>query len=132
MNNKNTRKNKMNFSVVWPTTPYFTIKDLIKLNPKFVEITLRVRLTNAIDEEDRFAEIGFVPGAKGRPQKIFAPTPVTKDVLDKAEEAGISLVDKARDKFIGVVSVTNITNVPVPVSDSMPVHIGAPQKAMTA
>ncbi len=112
---KNIRKNKTNQSVVWPTTTFFTIAELHRLNPKFVNITLRVRLTNAI-EEGKVAEIGSVPGGKGRPQKVFSLTPVTKLTLDKARSENINLVDNA-DKLVTVVSVTNPTTVvPTPVT----------------
>lgn len=113
---KNNRKTPTNSTVIWPTTQYFTIDELWALNPKFVEITLRVRLTKAIDEDGKVVEIGSIPGGKGRPKKVFAYTPVTKIVLDKAEAAGITLVDKAREKFMDVVSVTPVpsqTNVDV-------------------
>lgn len=100
-----TRKNKTNLVVEWPDAAYFTIAELWALNNKFKEITLRVRLTNAI-EDGKVAEIGSIPGGDGgRPRKVFALTPVTKIVLDKAESLGVTLVDKAREKLIAVVSV---------------------------
>lgn len=103
--NKNIEKINTKKEVKWPTTQYFTIDDLIVLNTQFVLITLRVRLTKAIEEDGKVAEIGSIPGGKGRPKKVFAFTPVTKDVLDKAESNGINLVDKAREKFQYVVGV---------------------------
>jgi len=112
---QNTRKNKTNQSVVWPSTPYFTIKELHRLNPKFVEITLRVRLTNSI-EDGEIAEIGSVPGGKGRPQKVFSLTPVTQITLNKAKQDNISLVEGA-DKLVNVINVT--TNTPTPVTPSV-------------
>jgi len=99
-----TRKNKTNQSVTWPTTTYFTIADLHKLNPKFVNITLRVRLANAI-EDGKVAELGSVPGGKGRPQKVFSLTPITQNTLNKAKSDNINLVDNA-EKLINVISVT--------------------------
>lgn len=103
--NKNIEKINTKKEVKWPTTQYFTIDDLIVLNTQLVLITLRVRLTKAIEEDGKVAEIGSIPGGKGRPKKVFAFTPVTKDVLDKAESNGINLVDKAREKFQYVVGV---------------------------
>jgi len=103
--NQNTRKNKTNQTVVWPTTSYFTVNDLKALNPPFVLITLRVRLSNARDEDGTVAEIGFIPGGKGRPQKVFAMTPVTQTVLDKAEQDGIQLVENAK-KLVNILNVT--------------------------
>jgi len=115
---QNTRKNKTNQSVVWPSTSYFTIKELHRLNPKFVEITLRVRLTNSI-EDGEIAEIGSVPGGKGRPQKVFSLTPVTQITLNKAKQDNISLVEGA-DKLVNVLNVTTSTLSPVTPSVNTP------------
>lgn len=106
---QNTRKNKTNQSVVWPTTAYFTITDLHKLNPKFVNITLRVRLANAIGE-GKVAEIGWVPGGKGRPPKVFSLTPVQQSTLNLAKDDNINLVDNAQK----LVNVINVSTPPVP------------------
>jgi hypothetical protein len=118
---ENTDKNKTKRVVVWPTTSYFTFSDLLALNPEYneVKITLRVKLTKAIEEEGKYAEIGFVPGNHGRPPKVYATVPVTKLVLDKAEQEGVQLVDRAREKFINVVSVTDsvsMTSIPTNIS----------------
>lgn len=110
---KQQRKNRTNQAVVWPTTTFFSIRELHRLNPKFVNITLRVRLTNEITD-GKIVEIGSVPGGKGRPQKVFTFTPVTKAILDEAEKNGISLVDRAREKLINVVSVTPTSTPTVP------------------
>ena len=99
------KKNKTNQQVTWPTATLFTIKELHRLNPKFIEITLRVRLTKAI-EGGKVAEIGSVPGEKGRPQKVFSLTPVTQLTLDKAEAERINLVDNAK-QLIRVMTVTS-------------------------
>ena len=99
------KKNKTNQVVTWPTVSLFSIKELHRLNPKFVEITLRVRLGKAI-ESGKVVEIGSMPGDKGRPQKVFSMTPVTKLTIDKARAEQINLVDHA-DKLIHVMSVAN-------------------------
>ena len=99
------KKNKTNQVVTWPTAALFTIKELHRLNPKFVEITLRVRLSNAITAQ-RVAEIGSIPGEKGRPQKVFSLTPVTKLILERARAEHINLVDNA-DKLVQVMTVSN-------------------------
>ena len=98
------KKNKTNQVVTWPTAALFTIKELHRLNPKFVEITLRVRLSKFI-EEGGVVEIGSIPGEKGRPKKMFSLTPVTQITLEKARSEHINLVDNA-DKLVNVVSVT--------------------------
>lgn len=113
---QNTRKNKTNQSVAWPTTPYFTIADLHSLNPKFVNITLRVRLANAI-EDGKVAEIGWVPGGKGRPPKVFSLTPVQQNTLNKAKQDNINLVDNA-EKLVNVINVSTPSQVTNPVTSA--------------
>lgn len=115
-----TTKNKVRQTVTWPTTPYFTLMQLWKdFNPKFKEITLRVRLVKSIEEDGIVAEIGYIPGTLGRPQKVYAMTPVTKETLTKAKENGIELVEKAEEKFLGSVSISSTqfpTNIVNPVN----------------
>ena len=101
---QNTQKNKTNQEVSWPNTPYFTIAELHNLNPKFINITLRVRLANAI-ETGKIVELGAQTGGKGRPQKVFAVTPITQTTLNKAKSENINLVDNA-DKLVTVASVS--------------------------
>ena len=112
-----TRKNKSKQSVNWPSTSYFTIIELLKNhNPSFKEITLRVRLTNAITS-GKVVEIGTVPGGKGRPQKVFCLAPATPNILNKAIQNNIVLVESV-EKIINVVNVS-------PRENSPPVNIGA-------
>jgi hypothetical protein len=108
------KKNKTNQVVTWPTATLFTIKELHRLNPKFVLITLRVRLSKAI-ETGRIAEIGSIPGESGRPQKVFSLTPVTKITLEKARTEHINLVDNAEKRF-QVITVSNSTPHPSSVN----------------
>lgn len=115
------KKNKTNQVVTWPSIALWSIKELHRLNPKFVEITLRVRLAKAI-ESAQVAEIGCIPGEKGRPQKVFTMTPVTQLTIDRARSEQINLVDNA-DKLVQVVSVSNqpLPSKVNPVSTGMPV-----------
>jgi hypothetical protein len=98
------KKNNTKQSVAWPTSTYFTIKQLASENSEFIEITLRVRLTNEI-ESGRIAEIGSRPGGKGRPEKVFAFTPITQTTLNKARTDKINLVDNA-DRLVNIVAVS--------------------------
>jgi len=96
MSKKTERKNKTNLNVEWPTESFFTIKDLWKVNPQFVNITLRVRLTKAIST-GQVVEIGNKTGGQGRPEKVFALTPVSQETLDAAKGQGISFVTGAKE-----------------------------------
>jgi hypothetical protein len=100
---KQQKKNNTKQSVTWPTTTYFTLKELHALNSAFVEITLRVRLSNSI-KDGKVAEIGSIPGNMGRPEKIFALTPISQLVIDKAVSNKINLVDNWQ-RLVNVVSV---------------------------
>ena len=105
------KKNKTNQVVTWPTASLFSIKELHRLNPKFIEITLRVRLAKKI-EAGEVVEIGCIPGEKGRPQKVFSMAPVIQLTLNKARAEKINLVDNA-DKLVQIVSVKTA---PTPVT----------------
>lgn len=108
---KQTKKNKMNRTVTWPTTTYFTFDDLHKLNPSFdKKITLRVRLANAITD-GTVAEIGSIPGGQGRPPKVYVIAPVTQIVLDRAESDGITVPGEAK-KLVNVATVTTPSSYP--------------------
>lgn len=88
-----------------PISQWYTLEDVFNLNPQFThKITARVRHTNAI-EEGKTAEIGCILGGKGRPQKVYALTPVSKLILDAAKVKGIDLIEKAEEKLINVVSM---------------------------
>ena len=117
------KKNKTNQVVTWPTSTLFSLQELHRLNSKFVEITLRVRLIKAI-EAGKVVELGCIPGEKGRPQKVYTMTPVTQLTIDKAKAERINCVDNV-ERLIQVVSVSNRPSVPQvnPVSPTpMVVH----------
>jgi hypothetical protein len=88
--NKTGRKNKTNLTITWPSSAFFTIKDLFSINPNFVEITMRVRVKNEI-EQGKVKEIGVRQNGKGRPENIYVLSPVTSTTIDKAKDAGINL-----------------------------------------
>ena len=123
MNERKTqRKNKRNLVMNWPTNDdYFTIKtgpkSLLKLNPDFVEITLRVRLKKAIEEEKTVAEIGSQNTGYGRPLKAFVMLPINPLALEKAKSDGILLELNSQSKPVvqvtpsTVVSSTPVTNI---------------------
>jgi hypothetical protein len=60
------------------------------------DITLRVRLDDAIKKKNLVAVIGTRNCGKGRPKLAFAMTPVQQTALDKAKSEGIMLVDETR------------------------------------
>jgi hypothetical protein len=111
--NKTDRKNRTNLVVNWPEHgKLFTIKDLLAANPEFVEITLRVRVDNAIKKDNTVAIIGHKNTGKGRPTMILSMTPVTQELLDAAYATGIQ-----PPEIKPVVSVMDVTT---PVSTSEP------------
>lgn len=102
---KNTRKNKTKQVLNWPSTLYYTIQELFDKNKHFnATITVRVRHTKAL-ESGEVAEIGRVTGGKGAPPKVYAKTPITDSLLEKAKANGIQLADNVR-KLVNVVNVT--------------------------
>ena len=121
MNKKTERKNKTNQIVSWPThDEYFTIDNLIKANQHMItssgsDITLRVRLADAITKKKTVAAVGTLNCGKGRPKLAFAMTPVTQTALDKAKSDGIMLIDDT--KLVTIMEIKPITEVaPVEVT----------------
>ena len=110
MNEKKTqRKNNTNLNINWPPKDeYFTIKSLSALNPNFVNITLRVRLKKAIDEDKIVVAIGTRNNKKGRPELILAMSPVEPSVLEKTKNENIVLFE---NPTVPVMNVTNTNNV---------------------
>jgi len=86
---KTNRKNKTNLVVKWPTS-HFTIDELNKLNPDFINITLRVRLKNAFDGK-QVVELGTKHIGKGRPKLVFAVAPVSDKTIRSARSEDIML-----------------------------------------
>lgn len=81
--NKTDRKNKTKMKLNWPTTGnYFTIKDLLVINPDFKPITLRVHVKTALEKDKIASVIGHRNQGKGRPEMIMAMNPVSQELLD--------------------------------------------------
>jgi hypothetical protein len=116
---KTDRKNKTNLNVTWPTE-IFTIKDLNKSNPDFVEITLRVRLKKAIDAGE-VNDVGVIHNGKGRPTIVFAYGPVTEQHVEQAKRRQTILKDNLCVKVMEVtnqVDNNDTDSVPETVSES--------------
>lgn len=113
MNKKTERKNKTNQIINWPSaSEYFTIDSLIENNKHLLtasgsDITLRVKLNDAIVNKKTIAVIGTHNRGKGRPKLAFAMTPVTQLALDKAKNNGIMLLDETR--LVTIMEIKPIT-----------------------
>jgi hypothetical protein len=116
--NKTERKNKTNLEIIWPTHGgYFTVNDLIALNPHFIKITLRVRLDGAIKKDKKVSIIGYKNLGKGRPSMILALNPVSQSVLDKAYNQD----DVQRPEGNAVIPVASVnTSTPTATVDATP------------
>lgn len=134
MNTRKTqRKNKTKQVIAWPSQDtYFTIDSLIASNPHMLtssgsDITLRVRLNKAINDENLVAVIGHLNTRKGRPQLAFAVRPVKQTAIDKAKTDGIML---DMPKVITVMEVT--TTETVAVNPTAPTPVVASAQAVNA
>ena len=128
MNDKKTeRKNKTNQVVSWPAhDEYFTIETLKQKNPHMLtssgsDITLRVRLSDAITNKKTVVAIGTKNLGKGRPRLVFVMTPVNQIALNKAKADDIMLVDES--KIVQIVEVTPIVEpvgvIPIKTHDNV-------------
>ena len=119
MNKKTERKNKTNQTIKWPSNDeYFTIESLFASNQHMKtpsgngDITLRVKLADAITNKKMVASIGTLNSGKGRPKLAFAMTPVTQVSLNKAKANGIMLIDDT--KLVTVMEIKPVTKI-IPV-----------------
>ncbi len=106
------RKNNTNQNMAWPTTPFFTIEDLLNLNAHMKPITVRVRFKNDFVDSKQVVEIGQLSGDKGRPKKVFCMTPVTKIILEQAKKMDVQLIDSPERLF----NVVAVSTPPVAIS----------------
>lgn len=83
---KTTKKN--NAAIEWPSNAYFTIHDLAKQHPNFINITLRFRVKRALENKE-IVVIGKVKPPIGRPQLVFAKTNPSAELLVAATAAGV-------------------------------------------
>lgn len=101
---KTDRKNKTNQVIKWPSVnTFFTVKTLNADNSDFKEITLRVRIKNALDE-GLISDLGTMHGGKGRPTIAFAMNPISSNAIEAAKNAEVLLNDRY------TVNVVNITS----------------------
>lgn len=102
--NKTNRKNKTKLSVNWPKNSIFTFKELHTQNSQFdKEITLRVRLTKAINE-GTVVELGTKNLGKGRPLAVYSMTPVSDKLVETAKNDGVVLHESATVKVADIKS----------------------------
>jgi type III secretion system FlhB-like substrate exporter len=122
MSNKTNRKNRTNQTPNWPSSNgYFTVNELFQANPEIIKITLRVKLKKAIDEAKSIAVIGSKKGSHGRPSLVYAMTPVSQEVINKARSEGIDIVgDTDLVKVLEITPVNEATATPVQVSAPAP------------
>jgi len=123
---KTNRQNKTGLTVNWPNGFYTmdaseshpNITNLWDQNRHFAAlITLRVRLTNAL-EDNQVVKLGTIKGGKGRPKLVFANTPVSQETIDAARTAGVVL----EDNIPNVVNVMNVSPVTEETSESVEVR----------
>ena len=100
----NTKKNQV--AIEWPTNTHFTIEELCKKYPSFIEITLRFRVKRALENKE-IVVIGKVKPAIGRPKLVFVKANPTKEVLEAATKAGV--LPPTEIKSTSSVPVTDVT-----------------------
>lgn len=84
----NTKKEMKKNRVVTYPSGTFTVDELVKINSNFIPITLRSRLTKAIDQ-GVVTKIGTIPRNMGRPQMLLAKTPVTDEHIIEARNKNV-------------------------------------------
>ena len=87
MNNNNKTSKKNSFVIEWPTS-HFTIDDIQGKYPDAVNITLRFRVKQAVENKDVMV-IGKIKPAIGRPRLVFSRANPSKELLESAKAAGV-------------------------------------------
>jgi hypothetical protein len=104
MSNKTNKTSKKNsFIIEWPTS-HFTIEDIQGKYPDAVNITLRFRVKQAVENKDVMV-IGKIKPAIGRPKLVFSRANPTKELLEAAKAAGVI----AASDTLTTVSVAEVT-----------------------
>jgi len=94
---KTTKKN--NVAIEWPSNTHFTMNDLFKKYPNFVEITLRFRVKRGLENKD-IVTIGKVKPAIGRPQLVFAKANPSKELIEAATAAGVLPLEEKKTAVV--------------------------------
>jgi len=104
MSNKTNKTSKKNsFIIEWPTS-HFTIEDIQGKYPDAVNITLRFRVKQAVENKDVMV-IGKIKPAIGRPKLVFSRANPSKELLEAAKAAGVI----AASDTLTTVSVAEVT-----------------------
>lgn len=108
--NKTGRKNNTKQIVTWPSKAFFTHKDdLVKLNSNMIDITLRTKVMEAI-EQGKVKEIGFMQNGKGRPSNVYAMAPVTAETIELAKQKMIILHTEYKSMKVADINMASQTN----------------------
>lgn len=105
-------------TVEWPATP-FSISDVQAKYPGIINITLRVKLNQAKDN-DQLVEVGKNIRDQGRPTLLFCPTPVTAEKLLSIDLSKVELFDvyqkmvSPKDTTVQVATFSNTRDVVQP------------------
>lgn len=98
---KTDRKNKTGLNVKWPDG-IFTIEECHTANPEFINITLRVRIKNAISD-GTLNEIGYLHNGKGRPRLVLVNGPITQEHVAEAKSRTVIL---KKDLSVNVMNIS--------------------------
>ena len=98
---KTDRKNKTGLNVKWPAG-IFTIEECHAANPEFINITLRVRIKNAISD-GTLNEIGYLHNGKGRPRLVLVNGPITQEHVAEAKSRTVIL---KKDLSVNVMNIS--------------------------
>ena len=109
---KTTKTKKYNKSktlkVEWPTKP-FSISEVQEKYPDMINITLRVKLNQARDN-DQLVEVGKNIKDQGRPTLLFCSTPVTAEKLLSIDLSKVELFEVYKKMVTTTVQVATFSN----------------------
>ena len=83
-------------TVVFPNV--FTVKELNGLYPDTIEITLRYKITMAIDR-GLIIQLGTINRPVGRPHVVYGKAPISKSILQEARDRGVKIYEDVEKKL---------------------------------
>jgi hypothetical protein len=98
------KNTKPKIEVTWPETPSFTVQSLWEENPKIINITLRFKIQQEI-ENGNIVEVGKNPTTMGRPTKVFTKSNPSNKTLLELKKDGVILNEKYDSKVTKTTAV---------------------------
>lgn len=101
MDKEKDKKTVRGQSISFPNV--FTVKELNDVYPDIIQITLRYKITTAIDRGS-VIQIGTINRPVGRPHVVYGKAPLSKSIIQEAKNRGVEIYEDVEKKVKDIVS----------------------------